>query len=286
MCERIGNGPGILRCICLEVHGSEYETGKEVQEITIKDGRTTGVVTIDGFYESDAVISNADFYHTYGKLIRPEHRRKWSNQRLEKIGYSMSAYVLYLGVKKQYPKLKHHTLILSERYEGLIRDIFDHKILPDDFSMYLHVPTRTDSSMAPPNCESMYVLIPVANLQSGIDWDDKVKPFTGKVLKFLEHGFGLEDLQENIEVIHTFTPADFVRERNSHLGSAWGVEPKLTQTAIFRPHNKSEDVENLYLVGANTHPGAGVPGVLLTAETTEKQILENVKISKNSFQLV
>ena len=119
-----------------------------------------------------------------------------------------------------------------------------------------------------------------------INWEDKVKPFTDKVIKFLEYDFGLDNLQENIEVMQTFTPADFANERNSHLGSAWGVEPKLTQTAIFRPQNKSEDVENLYLVGANTHPGAGVPGVLLTAETTEKLVLENIKISKNSFQLV
>jgi phytoene desaturase len=187
----------------------------------------------------------------------------------------MSAYVLYLGVKKQYPKLKHHTLILSERYKGWIQDIFDRKILPADFSMYLHVPTRSDSSMAPAGCESMYILIPVANLQSGIDWQKETKPFTDKVINFLENDFGLEGLRENIEVVQTFTPADFANIRNSYLGSAWGVEPKLTQTAIFRPHNKSEDVRNLFLVGANTHPGAGVPGVLLTAETTEKLILEN-----------
>ena len=232
------------------------------------------------------MVSNADFYHTYGNLIKPEYRNKWTNQKLEKINYSMSAYVLYLGVKKQYPKLKHHTLILSERYKGLIQDIFDRKILPDDFSMYLHVPTRTDETMAPAGCESMYVLIPVANLQSGIDWQKMTKPFTDKVITFLEHHFGLHGLPDNIEVIRTFTPADFASQRNSYLGSAWGVEPKLTQTAIFRPHNKSEDVKNLYLVGANTHPGAGVPGVLLTAETTENLILENTTISRKSFQLV
>ncbi len=185
----------------------------------------------------------------------------------------MSAYLLYLGVKKVYPQLLHHTLILSQRYKELVKDIFDRKVLPDDFSMYLHVPTRTDHSMAPPGSESMYVLIPVANLQGEIDWGTMTEPFTKKVLHFLENDFGLTDLQKNIEVMETFTPLDFQRVRNNHLGSAWGVEPRLTQTAVFRPHNRSEDVKGLYLVGASTHPGAGVPGVLLTAETTEKVVL-------------
>lgn len=258
--------------------GGEFETNAEVKEIMIKDGQALGVVAKDNFYKADAVVSNADFYHTYKKLIKSEFRKKWSDNRLENVSYSMSAYLLYLGVKKQYPKLEHHTLILSHRYKELITDIFDKKILPDDFSMYLHVPTRTDPEMAPKDCESMYVLIPVANQQSGVNWNAMVDEFTNKVINFLENDFGLQDLRKNIEVQRIFTPLDFAKQRNSHLGSAWGVEPKLTQTAIFRPHNRSEDVKNLYLVGANTHPGAGVPGVLLTAETTEKLILNDVKI--------
>ena len=189
----------------------------------------------------------------------------------------MSAFLLYLGVRKKYPQLKHHTLILSERYKGLIDDIFDNKVLPNDFSMYLHIPSQTDPSMAPEgNCESMYVLIPVPNLESGINWEKTKTAYTDKVLTFLENDFGLTDLKCSIEVLETFTPSDFRRERNNHLGSAWGVEPKLTQTAYFRPHNRSEDIQGLYFVGASTHPGAGVPGVLLTAETTTKLVVKDL----------
>ena len=228
------------------------------------------------FYEADGIISNADLAHTYGELIKPEHRRKWSDKKLRKTQYSMSAFLLYLGVRRKYPQLKHHTLILSERYKGLIDDIFDNKVLPDDFSMYLHIPSQTDPSMAPEGCESMYVLIPVPNLEGGVNWEKTKAVYTDRVLTLLENDFGLTDLKRSIEVLETFTPADFRRERNNHLGSAWGVEPKLTQTAYFRPHNRSEDIQKLYFVGASTHPGAGVPGVLLTAETTVKLVTQDL----------
>ena len=260
--------------------GGKILVGTEVQKIKVSRQKVEGVIAKDHFYPAEAVISNADFAHTYGTLIDSEHRKKWKNWRLNLVAYSMSAYLLYLGVKKSYPKLLHHTLILSQRYKELVRDIFDRKILPDDFSMYLHVPTRTDPSMAPPGCESMYILIPVANLKGKIDWNTMNKPFTEKVIQFLEKDFGLENLQKNIAVMETFTPLDFKKSRNNHLGSAWGVEPRLTQTAVFRPHNKSEDIEGLYLVGASTHPGAGVPGVLLTAETTENVIVNNLNHSR------
>ena len=251
------------------------ETDTEVEQIVVENRRAKGVIANGEFYESDAVISNTDIAHTYGDLIKPEHRKKWSDKKLRKTHYSMSAFLLYLGVCKKYPQLKHHTLILSERYKGLIDDIFDNKILADDFSMYLHIPSQTDPSMAPEGCESMYILIPVPNLESGINWEKTKGQYTKRVLTFLEDDFGLTDLKHSIEVQETFTPADFRRERNNHLGSAWGVEPKLTQTAYFRPHNRSEDIQKLYFVGANTHPGAGVPGVLLTAETTVKLVLKD-----------
>ena len=273
--------------------GGIVETEAEVEEIVVKNRKAKGVLAnvnqerdsdihVKGmrswlkFYEADGVISNADLFHTYGELIKSEHRRKWSDKKLRKTQYSMSAFLLYLGVRKKYPQLKHHTLILSERYKGLIDDIFDNKVLPNDFSMYLHIPSQTDPSMAPEDCESMYVLIPVPNLESGVNWEKTKAAYTDKVLTFLENDFGLTDLKRSIEVLETFTPSDFRRERNNHLGSAWGVEPKLTQTAYFRPHNRSEDIQRLYFVGANTHPGAGVPGVLLTAETTTKLVVKDL----------
>lgn len=256
--------------------GGVVETETEVEQIVVENRKAKGVRAKGQFYEADGVISNADLAHTYGELIKSEHRRKWSDKKLRKIQYSMSAFLLYLGVRKKYPQLKHHTLILSERYKGLVDDIFDNKILPNDFSMYLHIPSQTDPSMAPEDCESMYVLIPVPNLESGINWEKTKQTYTHKVLTFLEDDFGLTDLRRSIEVLETFTPSNFKMQRNNHLGSAWGVEPKLTQTAYFRPHNRSEDIQNLYFVGANTHPGAGVPGVLLTAETTVKLVVRDL----------
>jgi phytoene desaturase len=198
---------------------------------------------------------------------------------VEGLHYSMSSFLLYLGVRKQYPQLLHHTLILSERYKELVKDIFDKKVLPDDFSMYLHAPTRTDAGMAPPGCESMYVLVPVPNLANGFDWTENKEWYADKILTFLER-WGLEDLRANIDVMEIFTPEDFRDRRNNYLGAAWSVEPRFTQTATFRPKNRSEDVRNLYLVGASTHPGAGVPGVMLTAEATEQCIVEDFKMNE------
>jgi phytoene desaturase len=260
--------------------GGRVETNAEVVEIVIRDGKATGVIANGEYREADLVVSNADFIHTYKDLIKPGFRRKWTDKRLLNLKYSMSAFLIYLGVEKKYPQLLHHTLILSKRYKGLIKDIFDNKIIPDDFSMYLHVPTRTDPSMAPEGKESMYVLIPVANLQSGVDWADNWRAFSDKILNFLQNDFGLDGLRDHIEVMEVFTPEDFRTKQNAYWGSAWGVEPRLTQTAFLRPHNRSEDVANLYIVGASTHPGAGLPGVMLTAETTENVIVSDFGIAK------
>ncbi|MDZ7265993.1 MAG: phytoene desaturase family protein [candidate division KSB1 bacterium] len=250
--------------------GGRLQTQAEVTEIFVRNGRATGVLARGEFHSAEAVISNADWAHTHLQLLKPEHRRRWTDHKVRRLDYAMSAFLLYLGVRKQYPRLLHHTLILSPRYRELVKDIFDRKILPEDFSMYLHVPTRTDPGMAPPGCESMYVLIPVPNLAARVDWQMQARPFADKVLRFLEEDFGLSELRRHLEVMQIFTPLDFKLQRNCHLGSAWGVEPKLTQTAYLRPHNRSNDIRNLYFVGASTHPGAGVPGVLLTAAATER----------------
>ena len=263
--------------------GGKVHLNSEVSDIPVINGRAAGVVADGQFHAADAVISNAHFAHTYSQLIKPEHRRKWRDSKVKGQAYGMSTFLIYLGVKKQYPQLLHHTLILSERYRELVKDIFDRKVLAEDFSMYLHVPSRTDENMAPEGCESMYVLIPVPNLEAAVDWEKEATPFANKILRFLEEEFGMDGLRDNIDVMELFTPEDFRKQRNNHLGSAWGIEPKLTQTASFRPHNRSEDIKGLYLVGANTHPGAGVPGVLLTAQATEKAIRDDMNVPvKNS----
>jgi phytoene desaturase len=255
--------------------GGRIHTDVEVTKIRVEGGRAVGVESEEDFFPGDVVVSNADVGHTYKHLVDPEHRRRWTDRKIDRTDFTMSCFLLYLGTRKQYPSLQHHTLILSERYRGLLKDIFRKKVLPDDFSMYLHVPTRTDPGMAPEGSESMYVLIPVANNRSGIDWETEKHVFADRVLRFLEE-WGLDGLRENLEVLHLFTPDDFARELNAFHGNAFAIEPKFTQTAWFRPHNRSEDVPGLYLVGAGTHPGAGVPGVFLSAEATYASIAEDM----------
>jgi len=259
--------------------GGDLHLDEPASEIVVKNGRVRGVQTAQGFYQADVVVSNADFLHTHRDLIKAEHRRTWSDRRLRRIEYGMSAVLLYLGIKKRYPQLLHHTLILSHRYKGLVQDIFERKVVPQDFSMYLHAPTRTDPSMAPAGCESLYVLVPTANLQAGIDWEQEAEPFAKRILHFLESEFGLAGLQEHLQVCKVFTPRNFQSKQNAYYGGAWGVEPRLLQSAVFRPHNRSEDVNGLYLVGASTHPGAGLPGVLLTAEATESVIRKDLNLA-------
>jgi len=255
--------------------GGEVRTSHEVTRIGAEYGKVTHVEANGEVFPADLVVSNGDPGHTYRDLVESRHRRKWTDRKVEKLDYAMSCFLLYLGTRKQFPALEHHTLILTERYKGLLKDIFDHKILPEDFSMYLHVPTRTDPSMAPEGCESMYVLVPVANLASGLDWEKLRQPFADRIIDFLEE-WGMEGLRENLEVLHIMDPRDFRDELNSLHGNAFAIVPKFTQTAWFRPHNRSEDLKGLYLVGAGTHPGAGVPGVFLSAEATYGCIAEDL----------
>lgn len=254
--------------------GGTLLTDSPVDNIRVKNGRAQGAESKGIFYPADLVVSNADLAHTYRHLIDAEHRGKWTDKRIEKLNHTMGCFLIFVGVRKTFPKLKHHTLILSERYRELLRDIFRRKILPDDFSLYLHAPCRTDASMAPEGCESLMILAPVANLESEIDWATAKEEFANRILSFLE-SWGLEGLQENIEIKRIYTPLDFKADLNAYHGNAFGLEPSLSQTGYFRPHNRSEDIENLYFTGAGTHPGAGVPGVLLSAKATETCILED-----------
>lgn len=260
--------------------GGRIETGAEVVEISVgSGGRVAGVQARDGRrWPAAAVVSNADVVWTYGRLIDRRHRRRWTDRRLKRLNQSMSCFLLYLGINRRYDKLLHHTIIMAERYRELIGDIFDRKILAPDFSLYLHAPAITDPSLAPPGCEALYVLAPVPNLAGAVDWASQAGPFRDRIVRFLEHDFGLTGLQDAIEVEHRFTPLDFRSSLGAYLGNAFSIEPVLTQSAYFRPHNRSEDVEGLYLVGAGTHPGAGLPGTLLSAEIADRLIATDLPV--------
>jgi phytoene desaturase len=187
----------------------------------------------------------------------------------------MSLFVIYFGTKRQYRDqgLAHHNIILGERYKGLLQDIFQKKVLADDFSLYLHMPTLTDSSIAPEGHENFYVLSPVPHLGADIDWTKMAKPYRDRIMGFLEEHY-LPDLQANIVAEHYIDPLHFQNTLNSHMGAAFSVQPILLQSAWFRPHNRSEDFDNLYFVGAGTHPGAGLPGVLSSSIIAENLIAE------------
>ncbi|MCX6597265.1 MAG: phytoene desaturase [Acidobacteria bacterium] len=226
---------------------------------------------------ADGVVSNADIANTYRLLVDPAARPKNTNRRLESLDYSMSLFVIYFGTRKQYPDVKHHTIILCERYRDLLDDIFNKKQLAQDFSLYLHRPSATDPTMAPEGSDCWYVLIPVPNQLSGIDWSTAAKPFRDAVMQFLNDHY-LPGLLDNLATERMFTPLDFETTLQSYAGAAFSVEPVFTQSAWFRPHNVSEDVENLFFAGAGTHPGAGVPGVLSSAKIAENLVCERLPL--------
>jgi phytoene desaturase len=253
--------------------GGATLTNAEVVEILVRDGCAAGVRLRDGRqFTAEYVVSNADVAVTYKDLIAPEWRRRWTDHRLDRMRYSMSSFLLYLGLDRRYDKLRHHTILIGDRYQGLVNDIFGGR-LADDFSIYLHAPTRTDPTMAPPDHESVYLLVPVPHLGGQpIDWERIGDTFRDRIVRYLEHDFGLSGFASSIQVEHRFTPLDFQRELGAYLGTGWQMEPTLFQSAYFRPHNRSEDVKGLYIAGAGTHPGAGLPGVLLSAEITARLI--------------
>lgn len=258
----------------IEEQGGKIKLNSEIDEILIQEGTAKGVRLKNGeTHHADVVVSNADVAFTYKNLIHPKHRFKYTDHKIERTKYSMSLFVIYFGTKKRYndSKLAHHNIILGKRYKGLLSDIFHKKHLSDDFSLYLHMPTHTDPSMAPEGHEAFYVLSPVPHLDSGTDWKTEAPKYRDSIMNFLEENY-LPGLQENIVAEHYIDPLHFQNTLNSYKGSAFSVEPILTQSAWFRPHNRSEDVNNLYFVGAGTHPGAGLPGVLSSAKIAENLI--------------
>ena len=244
--------------------GGKIHLETEVDEILVTNGKATGVRLGNGeVMEADTVVSNADVAFTYKNMIKPTHRRKYTDRKIARTKYSMSLFVIYFGTDRQYRDqgLAHHNIILGPRYKALLDDIFDNKIVAEDFSLYLHMPTITDPSIAPEGHEGFYVLSPVPHLDSGTDWETFAPTYKKAIMDFLEEHY-LPDLSKHLVAEHYIDPLHFQDVLNSYKGSAFSVQPILTQSAWFRPHNKSEDVDELYFVGAGTHPGAGLPGVL------------------------
>jgi phytoene desaturase len=256
----------------LETSGVEVRLNAPVAEIEVKDGQATAVRLESGErIEAQFVVSNADPSFVYTKMIDPKVRKKNTDRAVARKAQSMSLFIAYFGTKRKYEELAHHTIVLGPRYKELLTDIFDKKVLADDFSMYLHAPTRSDPSLAPPGRDSFYVLSPVPNTQSGIDWKARGPEYMERILTELERR-GMPGLRDELTTSFYLTPEYFEKDLRSVDGAAFGIEPKLTQSAWFRYHNRSEDLGNLYFVGASTHPGAGLPGVICTAKVLEKAV--------------
>lgn len=260
----------------IEGQGGQVLCDHGVKQINVKDGKAVGVTLENGeVLDADIVVSNADSGTTYRHLIAPEHRKVWTDKKVENTRYSMSLFVWYFGTNRKYEDVAHHTILLGPRYKGLLDDIFENKKLAEDFSLYLHRPTATDPGLAPEGCDGFYVLSPVPHLDSGVDWETETEPYKKKIRDYLEETI-MPGLSESIISEHTLTPIGFRDELSSLKGAAFGMEPVLRQSAYFRPHNESEDIQNLYIVGAGTHPGAGVPGVLSSAKVMDS-LIEDVR---------
>ncbi len=254
----------------------------EVDQILFRNKKAHGVRLSDGTkLDADIVVSNSDVAFTYKHMISREDRPKVVDLYYDNIQYSNSLVVIYFGTRRRYldSKLHHHNIILGKRYRGLLRDIFNKKKMPDDLSLYLHMPTITDTSIAPEGCESFYVLSLVPHLDAKVDWEKTGEAYRNGVLEFLEENY-LPDLRSNIIAQHHIDPLHFRYGLNSYKGAAFSVKPSLTQTGYMRPHNKSGFFDGLYFAGAGTHPGAGVPAVIASGKIVSNLVAEKYGISR------
>jgi len=250
-------------------HGIDVQLNTTVRRIDVYEGVASGVTLVDGSsIAADLVVSNADPGHLYATMIRPEDQAPSARLKLAAAEFSMGLFVLYFGTTRQYPDVAHHTIWLGERYRELLADIFDQKVLSEDFSLYLHRPTATDASFAPPGCDSFYVLCPVPNLKGAIDWAVQGPRLQARIVAALEDTI-LPGLSESITSDFYMTPENFRSDYLSTHGAGFSVAPLFRQSAWFRFHNRAEGIRNLYLVGAGTHPGAGLPGVLCSAKVMD-----------------
>lgn len=258
--------------------GGTIELNAKVAKIEMNGNQATGVRLEDGrLFPASAVASNADVVHTYAGLLGDHPRGQAKGDALKKKRFSNSLFVIYFGLDKHHEQLQHHTVCFGARYQGLIQEIFNAKALPTDFSLYLHAPCVTDPSLAPPGCGSHYVLAPVPHLgNADIDWEEEGPRYRDRIFDYLEERY-MPGLRSQLVTSRFFTPFDFRDQLNAHVGSAFSLEPILTQSAWFRPHNRDSTIANLYLVGAGTHPGAGVPGVVGSAKATAGLMIEDMQ---------
>ena len=257
--------------------GGTLRLNTPVDEILTRNGRVVGVRSASGEeIAADAVASNGDVVHTYRTLLRNDAAGRRAASALEGSRFSMSLFLIYFGTRRRHPHLAHHNVIFGPRYRGLLEDIFERGVLADDFSLYLHAPSVSDPTLAPDGCEAFYVLAPVPHLGHGdVDWRTMGPVYRDRVFEYLEERY-IPNLRKDLVTSRIFTPLDFQQTYHAHHGSAFSLEPVLTQSAWFRVHNRDRHIDGLYFVGAGTHPGAGVPGVVNSAVATATLMVEDL----------
>jgi len=260
--------------------GGEVRMGQKVTRIEAGQGHVMGVTLADGTaLKFDAVASNGDIVHTYGDLLGHHPRGVRAMKMMRWRSFSPSLFVTYFGLKREHPGIAHHTILFGPRYRELLDDIYSGGALADDFSLYLHHPTASDPAMAPPGHSAFYVLSPVPHLgKLPVDWDEVGPRYADRILAYLERRL-IPGLRDDLVTMRSFSPKNFKLELNAHLGSAFSLEPVLWQSAYFRTHNRDDVLKNLYFVGAGTHPGAGIPGVVGSAKATAKLMLGDLGAS-------
>ena len=262
---------GALKSL-MERNNIEIILNTTVKKLVVNDGKVSGLILDDGSQiDADLIVSNADATYLHQNMIDQDKVALSSKLKLKLAHYSMGLFVIYFGTTKQYPNVVHHTIWLGKTYKELLSNIFDKKILSDDFSLYIHRPTATDESFAPKGCDSFYVLCPVPNLKAEIDWSTEGNILKDKIIAALDQTI-FPDLKKHITSDFFMTPSDFKTDYLSTHGAGFSIAPLFRQSAWFRFHNKAEGIQNLYLTGAGTHPGAGLPGVLCSAKVIDQLI--------------
>lgn len=256
--------------------GGVLRLGDPVVSIETLGDRATGVVTESGWRgTADAIAANSDIMHTYRDLLSTSRSSQRTKASLEKKRYSPSLFVVHFGIKGTWPGIPHHMILFGPRYKGLLSDIYDTGVLSEDFSLYLHHPTVTDPALAPEGMSTFYALAPVPHMgKFPVDWDEIGPVLEKRILDEIGRRL-IPDIHERIVTKFSYSPKDFAGDLNAHLGSAFSLEPILTQSAFFRVHNRDDHIPNLYFVGAGTHPGAGIPGVVGSAKATAKLMLDD-----------
>ncbi len=258
--------------------GGVLRLNDPVAHIDTDGNKTTGVTCKSGFHlDADAVASNGDIMHSYRDLLGNNARGKKAAASLKRKTFSPSLFVVHFGIKGTWPGIPHHMILFGPRYKGLLDDIYTNGVLPEDFSIYLHHPTISDPSMAPEGCSTFYALVPVAHLgKLPIDWEQMGPILEKRVLDEIGKRL-IPDIHDRVMTKFHYTPADFGNDLSAHLGSAFSLEPVLTQSAWFRTHNRDDVISNMYFVGAGTHPGAGIPGVVGSAKATAELMLTDLQ---------